>query len=278
MNPGKSSAHGAPMIADKPMSLFTKIVFWFVALNALAGGLSLLLFPDRTETLFFWPIRPPLSAALFGALYLGGAAAVAWVTWRGYWEPARFLVPVLVTAGVLLTAVTFFHLEAFRPGPGLVYWLTVYIVAPVLAVIFYVQYERDGANWSVTGQTIAPTTRKLAVVTGVLALLFGTVALFRPQLIIPVWPWPIAPLMLRVFAAWFAAFGVGLLWVLRERDWQRFRPVADLMIAAAVLDLVMTFVHRGDFQASDLSVGLYLFHLAAFGLVGAALHLLQRGH
>jgi hypothetical protein len=265
------------MIDDKPLSWFTKLVFWFVALNALAGGLSLLLFPDRTDAFFFWPIRPPLSAALFGALYLGGAAAVAWVTWRGYWEPARFLVPVLVTAGVLLTAVTLLHLDIFRPGLGLVYWLTVYIVAPLLAVIFYIQYERNGANWAVTGQAITPATRNLAIATGVVVLLFGAVALIRPQWIIPIWPWPIAPLMLRVFAAWFAAFGAGLLWVLRERDWHRFRPIANLMIAAAGLDLVMSFVHRTDFQASDLAVGLYIFHLAAFGLVGVLLHLLQRG-
>ena len=263
-------------MADKPMTLLTKVVFWFVAVNALAGGGVLLLFPERTDTLFFWTISPPLSAALFGALYLGGAAAVAWVTWRGYWEPARFLVPVLVTAGVLLTAVTLLHLDKFRPGLGLFYWLTVYIIAPVLAIVFYVQYERGGANWAVTGQAITPAAKNLALVTGLLVLAFGAVALVRPQLVIPVWPWPIAPLMLRVFAAWFMAFGAGLLWVLRERDWHRFRLMANLMIAAAGLDLIMTFVHRGDFTASGVAIGVYVFHLAAFGLVGVMLHLLQR--
>lgn len=266
------------MATDQPMSLFTKIIFWFVALNALAGAVILLLFPERTDRLFFWTIRPPLSAALFGALYLGGALAVAWVTWRGYWEPARFLVPVLVTAGLLLTGVTLLHLDIFRPGLSLAYWLIVYIVAPVLAIAFYLHYERGGANWAVTGQAITPATRNLALVTGIVVLLFGAVALIRPQLIIPIWPWPIAPLMLRVFAAWFAAFGVGLLWVLRERDWHRFRLIANLMIAAAGLDLLMAFVHRADFQAEGPAVGLYIFHLAAFGLVGVALHLLQRKH
>ena len=37
----------------KPMSLFMKIVFWFVAINALAGAISLILFPANTDTLFF---------------------------------------------------------------------------------------------------------------------------------------------------------------------------------------------------------------------------------
>ena len=52
--------------------------------------------------------------------------------------------------------------------------------------------------------------------------------------------------MVRIFASWFAAFGVGLLWFRVERDWERVRHVADLMMATAGLDLLMVFVHRQD--------------------------------
>src|SRR5262245_23416578 len=130
----------------KPMSLLMKIVFWFVAINALAGAISLILFPGSTETLFFWKISPPITAALFGALYLGGAVVVSLVTYRGLWEPARYLVPILVSAGVLITLTTFLHLDRFTPGFKLAYWLAVYIVAPLLAIVFYIQHERGGAR------------------------------------------------------------------------------------------------------------------------------------
>jgi hypothetical protein len=60
-----------------------KVVFWFVAVNALAGALLLIFFPGDTARLFFWEISPPINAALFGALYLGGAAVVALLTYRG---------------------------------------------------------------------------------------------------------------------------------------------------------------------------------------------------
>ncbi|MCB9433459.1 MAG: hypothetical protein H6668_15915 [Ardenticatenaceae bacterium] len=83
--------------ATSPMTIFTKIVCWFVAVNALAGAILLLFWPAHTDTLFFWEIRPPLNAALFGALYLGGAVVVGYLTYKGQWEPARFLVPVLVS-------------------------------------------------------------------------------------------------------------------------------------------------------------------------------------
>jgi hypothetical protein len=267
---------GTMPTTDKLMSPLMRVAFWFVAINALVGGLLLLLFPGRTETLFFWTIRPPISAALFGALYLGGAVAVAAVTRRSLWEPARFLVPILVAAGILLTLTTFLHLDTFHGGISLAYWLVIYIVAPLLAILFYVQHERDGANWAVTGQPITPATRLVAIVTGVLLLLFGAVTLARPELIIAVWPWEISVLMVRVFGSWFSAFGVGLLWVLVERDWTRMVMVANLMIAAAGLDLLMTFIHRDDLKPEPLKVWLFCLHLAAFGFLGLLMHWLQR--
>src|SRR5215204_4341631 len=109
------------------LSLFAKAVFAFVAVNALAGAVVLMLFPGRTSQLFFWEIRPPINAALFGALYLGGAVVVGWLTLKGEWEAARFLAPILITAGVLISAITLLHLDRFTPGLKLFYWLLVYI-------------------------------------------------------------------------------------------------------------------------------------------------------
>jgi hypothetical protein len=260
--------------ADTPMSPFMRIVFWFVAANALAGALSLMLFPQHTATLFFWEITPALNAALFGALYFGGAAVVALVSYHGRWESARFLIPVLVTAGMLIALTTFLHLERFTPGFKLWYWLIIYIGAPLLAGLFYVQHERAGANWSAQ-EPIAPATRRVAIAMGALLIVAGIFTLARPAIVVEAWPWPTSPLMVRIFASWFSAFGVGLLWTLVERDWGRLRHMANLMIAAAVLDLLMLFVHRGDLTGDGLRVGVFCAHLAAFGLVGGLMHWLQ---
>ena len=48
-------------------------------------------------------------------------------------------------------------------------------------------------------------------------VLLGLGLLLFPDVAIPFWPWPMTTLMLRVFAAWFTAFGAGLLWFLVER-------------------------------------------------------------
>jgi hypothetical protein len=260
---------------NTPMTLFTKIVFWFVAINALAGAGSLILLPGYTDTLFFWTIAPPLNAALFGALYLGGAVAVGWLAYGGEWEPARFLIPVLVSAGIFITVTTWLHLDKFAPGFKLFYWLVVYIAAPLLALLIYYLQERGGANWAVT-RPVRPVTRSLAIVVGALLIGLGIGVILWPDVVISNWPWPTSPLMVRIFAAWFSAFGVGLLWFWVERDWNRLQYVANLMIAAAALDLIFAFVHYNNLTSTGLSFWLFCFHLAAFGLLGLLLHWLQR--
>jgi len=257
------------------MSLTMRVVFWFVAANALAGAISLIFFPGDTGRLFFWEINPPVNAALFGSLYLGGAAIVALVAYRGRWEPARFLIPILVSAGVLISITTLLHLDRFNPGLRLGYWLVIYVGAPLLTLIFYVQHERSGANWTAT-RPLTLATRTIAVATGAVLVVLGIFVLIQPGPVIAQWPWPTTPLMVRIFASWFSAFGVGLLWFWVERDWERLRHVADLMIAAAGLDLLMIFVHRQDLTSGGLSLWLYCFHLALFGLAGLLMYRLQR--
>jgi len=260
---------------DRPMSSLMKLAFWFVAVNALAGAGSLIFFPADTARLFFWEIKPPINAALFGALYLGGAAAVALITYRGRWEPARFLIPILVSAGALISITTLLHLDLFTPGSRLAYWLVIYVGAPMLALLFYVHHERSGSSWAVY-RPVTPATRSLAIAVGAILVLLGILVLIRPDPVVAQWPWPITPLMVRIFASWFAAFGVGLLWFWVERDWERVRHVADLMIAAAGLDLLMVLVHRQDLTTTGPSLWLYCFHLALFGLLGLLMLWLQR--
>jgi hypothetical protein len=261
--------------AGRPMSPLMKLAFWFVAANALAGAGSLIFFSTETDRLFFWGIKPSINAALFGALYLGGAAVVALVTYRGRWEMARFLIPILVSAGVLISMTTLLHLDLFTPGPRLAYWLVVYVGAPLLALLFYAHHERAGASWEVS-RPVTPATRGLAVTTGAVLVGLGILVLIRPDPVVAQWPWPITPLMVRIFASWFAAFGVGLLWFLIERDWTRLRHVANLMVAAAGLDLLMVFVHRQDVVSAGPNLWLYCSHLALFGLLGLLMHHLQR--
>jgi hypothetical protein len=256
------------------MLRFTRLVFWFIGLNALAGAVSLLCFPSSTGSLFFWSITPPLNAALFGALYLSGGVAVCWCVVRRDWERARALVPVLVVAGLLISGVTLLHLDRFNPGLRLGYWLFVYIGAPLLAAAMFIKQDYYGASWAVT-RPLTTATRRLAVSTGALLLTAGVFLLLWPAPAVAYWPWPTSALMTRIFAAWFSAFGVGLLWFLVERDWRRLALLATLLIAAAGLDLAVLVAHWENLASAGPRVWLYVAHLLGLALVGGLMHWLQ---
>lgn len=257
------------------LSGWARIVYAFVAVNALAGALILIFLPERTDTLFFWPINPPINAGLFGALYLGGAGAVFYAVWRNAWERARYLVPILVTAGIAISGVTLLHLDKFTAGLRLFYWLVIYIGAPLLALLIYIDQERRGAAWDEV-VAVRPLTRRIATMTGAVVVVFGLVLIIWPEAAVSGWPWPTTPLLVRIFAAWFIAFGAGLLWFQVERDWRRLVMIPNLMIAASALDLLMIFVHRQHITRTDFVLWLYCGHLALFGLAALTMHILQR--
>lgn len=249
---------------------WARLIYGFVAFNAFVGAMILIFLPAQTDTLFFWPVNPPINAGLFGALYLGGATAVSIGTYRNQWEPIRYLVPILVAAGILISWVTLLHLGKFASGIRLAYWLVIYIGAPLLAILIYVFQEKGGANWTIA-QPVRPLTGQIALITGTIVILLAVLIILCPQTAVVNWPWRTSPLMVRIFAAWFGAFGVGLLWFKIERDWQRLYQIPNLMIAAAGLDLLMVVIYRHEL-VGGFSLWLYCGHLILFALVGGLLH------
>jgi hypothetical protein len=200
---------------------------------------------------------------------------VTFVVIRNHWESTRFFVPVLVTAGWLITGITFIHWALFAADVRIWYWLVVYAVAPLLVIGLYWLQERSGASWQVN-EAVSPVTRRLAITVGAVAVLWGVGMIWQPQAVIDIWPWPITPLLVRIFAAWITAFGAGLLWFLVEREWQHMRLLPTLMIAAALFDLALVYVHRTAITRPGFSLWLFCGHLLVFGLVGVLLHWLQR--
>lgn len=258
---------------NTPLHGWARFILLFVALNAFAGAAILLLLPGQTDRWFFWPITPPINAALFGALYLGGAVAVSVAVWHNQWESARYLIPILVTAGGLISLVTLLHLNQFAADFRLVYWLLIYIGAPLLAMLIYAAQELGSTNWKVT-VPVRPFTHKVAIFTGSLVLLLGLALIVWPETAVAYWPWPTSALMVRIFAAWFGAFGGGLLWFQIERDWRRLHFIPTLMIAAAGLDLLVLFFYRHAVTYGP-ALWLYCGHLVLFALIGGLLHRAQ---
>ena len=133
-----------------------------------------------------------------GGLYLAGAISVTFVVIRNRWESTRFFVPVLVTAGWLITGITLVHRDKFAVDLRFWYWMVVYGGAPLLVIGLYWLQERAGATWEM-GEVVRPATRWLAVIT----TLFNTwLSVAREILPRSVMPFSVVPGVTVVFHCW----------------------------------------------------------------------------
>lgn len=265
---GNGTKEGDTATPYKPMSLSMRLVLAFVAANAFAGATSLILFPAATDAGFFWALTPPVSAAMFGALYLAAGLLVVWASLKGVWESARYLAPmVVVFSGAMLVA-TLLHLDRFDGGAKFLYWLAVYTVALLTGGFFYYCHERDGATWEVRGQRTPPAVRLVALAVGVLAAAFAVVGYAVPGLVAGLWPWELTPLTTRAFLSWVGAFATGLLWAFYDPDRDRTRPVGIMLVATAALLAAMLLKHRGDLRPEPLGTWLFGVGTLGMGLLG----------
>ena len=281
-NPNALSGDGNPKGSGtspsyKPMSLPMRLVLAFVAANAFAGAASLMLFPAATDAGFFWALTPPVSAAMFGTLYLSAGGLVAWAALKGVWETARYLAPMIVVFSALMLTATLLHLHRFDPGVRLLYWLAVYVTALLAGIYFYLRHERGGAVWAVRGQRTPPAVRSVTLGVSLLAAAFAVVGFALPELVMSLWPWTLTPLTTQAFLAWVGAFAAGLLWVAYDPDRKRTRPIGVMLVATAALLAGMLLMHRGDLEPDPLGVGLFALGLLGMGLLGGFMLASGRG-
>jgi hypothetical protein len=261
---------------EKQLSSTLKLLLWFVVLNTVAGALILILFPTQTERLFFWSITPPINARLMGVLYLVGGAAVTYAALRGSWEALRVVAVMAFAISALFVIVTLVHRDRFVPGVKLYYWLSVYSIVPILMALLFRRYEGSGADWQATQNEIKSVTRLVALLTGLGILFVAIVGLLFPNLLITVWPWQVAPLMLRVLMSWLFALGLASLWIWLEKEWTRVQVVAYALIATPIVVAVTMSLHGGDLSDNPLILGIFGLLFILLGLIGAFMIWQQR--
>jgi hypothetical protein len=253
---------------ETKLSTFLKVVFWIVAANSLGATILLLLFSTQTETYFFWNITPPINAMLMGMVYLLAAGVVTYAALHGTWEMSRVIAVMGFVLSALFFIVTLVHIDRFVPGTKLYYWLSVYFLFAVLVALLYARYERAGANWQVIDRPIRPVTRSLALITGSGMLVVAVLGLLFPTLLVRVWPWTIAPLMMRILLSCLLALAVSNLWFLIEKDWGRLQIVGYILIATPILIFFVLLLNPIELSGSSVNLTIFSVLFALIGLTG----------
>lgn len=260
-----------------PVASFARTVFVAGVCLTVGTGVGLFAVPGRTADYWAWTIKAPLTAAFFGAGYLGAAAALFLAARAREWRRARIVAVLAFTLTSLALLDTLGNLGPFAVGAGGLteavawIWLAVYVALPPLALVAFVRQERaGGAAEYETEYSALPASRLVLGAAGAVVAFLGVALLADWGWLTARWPWPLPTLPATVVGAWFCTVAAGLLWfALRERDWRRARIGVAPMAIPLALDLVAAARLRHGF-AGAASTAVYLTGVAVLLLAIAA--------
>jgi hypothetical protein len=244
-----------PAVAT-PVGPLARAVFVVGVCLTTGTGIALWAVPGRTADYWAWTIKAPLTAAFFGAGYLGAAFALSLAARAREWRRARIVAVLVVALTSLALLDTLRNPDPFAFGEGGVpelvawIWLAVYVALPPLAFTAFVLQERAGgaAEYGDELRALASSRLVLGAVGAALAAI-GLALLADWGWLVTRWPWPLPPLPATVLGAWFCTYAAGLVWfAVRERDWSRSRIGVGAGAIASALVLIAGVRLRHDFE------------------------------
>jgi hypothetical protein len=224
-----------------------KWLLYIASVLVLLIGLTLFLFPERTDTLFSWTVNPPLTAAFLGAAYLAAFTLEFLSARESLWARARVAVPAVLLFTILTLVATLLHIGKFHFGPdsslftqaGTWVWLLIYALVPVaMSVALVLQLRVPGID----PPRLAPMPSWIRIVftnQSVLMVLLGIALFVAPVRIAEMfWPWQLSALTGRAIGAWLVGVGVAAGHMAWENDWFRVRAGALSLTVFGGLELV----------------------------------------
>jgi hypothetical protein len=239
-----------------------------------AAFILLYFFPNDTDTLFAWTIKPMMTPLLMGGGYISGSyffvRLVAGGKW--HWYTHGFLA---ITAFTWFMAIaTFTHLSRFHQGHVTFYaWLGLYVITPVLVPLLWLRNRGTDPGTPDPGDVIVPdTVRWISRVAGTSMLLIALFLLVLPDTAVSIWPWKLTQLTAQVVGGWFAIPAVvGILLSLDTR-WSAWRVLLESQVIALVLMLVAVARAWGDFNQNNILTWFFVGGIALLLLSVLALY------
>ena len=103
---------------------------------------------------------------------------------------------------------------------------------------------------SATGMANPPLSQwvRIYAIANLIVLLSGVLLLVAPELIVPAWPWTLAPYAARFLGAIYTAESVALIILLVVNRWAPGRLTLWMGLAFTLLVTVVSAFHMGEFD------------------------------
>ncbi|GAC1657821.1 MAG: hypothetical protein NVS4B7_03900 [Ktedonobacteraceae bacterium] len=249
------SNRGTPVRNDRILPE-TRWVSAIIVPFLVAAFAILYLFPDHTQELFAWSIRPRMSAMMLGAAYIGGAyffvRVAASASW--HWVKVGFL-PV-TTFATLMGIATILHWNRFSHSHIAFYaWVALYFTTPFIVFLLWLRNRSTDPGPDRSSDRRVPHLVRLVIgIVGGLTLLSSIFFFLQPGFMISIWPWQLTPLTARVMGALFALTGVGELGIALDVRWSAVRiALQSQMIGIVAIGLAIVFSWSTFNQANPLT-------------------------
>ena len=243
---------------------------WFAAevFFAVASSWAVLVAPQETATNFAWPIRPVVTAALFGAIYFSALPLMLVGVFSRVWEHTRVLVlPAAVFTAAMLIP-TFLHWDRFATGSvSFAIWLASYVLPPPIFLACYIwqQKRSQPVGFGVT-RPLPGFERAFLSANGAVLIVFAIAVMLFPSVLQAIAPFAFTPLTARAFAGYVTLVALLQISMALENDWQRIR-LATVMLIPLPFAIVFQLVRFGSgVQWTNVALWLFLLDL---GLVAA---------
>jgi hypothetical protein len=248
---------------------FTRLLAVFIIPFLILAWIILYLLPQRSGELFAWPIKPPMTAMMLGAAYLGGVYFFARVALAKQWHTIKAGFPPVTLFASLLGIATVLHWDRFTHDHiSFFTWTVLYFTTPFLVFGTWLFNRRTDPRTLDTSDIPVPNwMRWLLGIAGAITLAISLLLLLLPQLMIDVWPWTLTPLTARVMGAMFALPGLVGLGIASDRRWSAACIILQAQAFSIGLILIAAVRSWSDFNPANISTWFFIGGLGAL-LIG----------
>jgi hypothetical protein len=230
--------------------------------------------PNDTDKLFAWTIKPSMTPMTLAAAYSGGIYFFTRAALAKRWHLVKLgFLPVTAFASLLGIA-TILHWDRFNHSHISFYtWAILYFTTPFLVFAVWLRNRTTDPGTAEPNDVIIPQIIRLFIgVVGVITLAVSLLLFLQPDLMIRQWPWMLTPLTARVVGAMFALPGVVGLGIALENRWSAARIILEAQVFSFVMILIATARAWGDFEQSNAITWLFVGGLSLLLLAFATLY------
>jgi hypothetical protein len=231
--------------------------------------------PNDTDKLFAWTIKPTMTPMMLAAAYLGGIYFFTRVILAKQWHLVKLgFLPVTAFASLLGIA-TILHWDRFNHSHISFYtWAILYFTTPFLVIAVWLRNRTtDRGTVEPNELIIHPLLRLFIGIIGLFTLVVSLLLFLQPALMIRQWPWTLTPLTARVVGAMFALPGIVGLGIATEKRWSAARIILEAQACSIAMILIAAAFAWSDFAPSNPITWLFVGGLSFMLVAISALYL-----